>query len=135
MSRHVSSLVAVVVSVLLLTGCSSFTDRQPDPPGTPTATAAEFPDGFTDRGDGVASRFVEEENCGQARCSQVEIYAYGSCPKGVYVRADTLDESGAVIGFSNGIAGALSTGDTSIATLPIHEDTATDVKITEVTCH
>ena len=135
MNRCFTSFFAVAASLLLLTGCSVFADPGPDSTGTPAISKPDFPNGFKDREDGVATRFVDEEHCGQGRCSQIEIYAYGSCPSGVYVRADTMDESGAVVGFSNGFTGSLAEGDKAIATLPIHEDAATDVKITEVTCH
>lgn len=135
MNRCSIAFFAVAASLLLLTGCSSFAGPGPDSTGVPTLSPPDLPEGFKDRGDGVATRFVDEEQCGQGRCSQIEIYAYGSCPSGVYVRADTMDESGAVVGFTNGITVALGTGDKAIATLPIHEDAATDVKITKVKCH
>lgn len=135
MNRCSIGLFAVAASLLLLTGCSGFAEPGPDSTGTPTLSPPELPEGFKDRGDGVATRFVDEEQCGQGRCSQIEIYAYDSCSSGVYVRADTMDESGVVVGFSNGFTGSLAKGDKAIATLPIHEDAATDVKITKVKCH
>lgn len=115
---------------------AEFTFSAPVSPDSAKGEAAgpQIPDGFDDAGSGLGYRWLESPKCDYLRCTQLELFAYGTCPQSVYVRANTVDANGTIYGYANDLLGPMNAGDSAIATLTIAESAATATVITEVTC-
>lgn len=103
-----------------------------DQPAQPSVS--RVPEGYTDTGVGIAYMKVEGE-CDYARCVHYQVYAYASCPSGVYLEGNQVDANGVIYGMTNDANGGMNIGDVAIMTLRATSDAATAIKITDASCY
>lgn len=100
------------------------------------ALPPEIPYGFTDRNNGLATKWVtEEEGCDHGSCAVLKVYAYQSCSRSVYAKVNVLDDSGTVVDWTNGTLGSLSEGDYGLLTFRLTSKKGSSVKLTELNCY
>lgn len=102
--------------------------------GSGTVAQASVPDGYTDQGNGIATKW-DNANCSDSiiSCTMLDIYATQSCSF-VYIEANLLDSSGSIVGMTNGTASDMSAGDTAKIKLEYSEADAANVRLTKVQC-
>jgi hypothetical protein len=74
-------------------------------------------------------------DCDYLRCVHYQVYAYASCPNGVYLEGNEVDGNGVIYGMTNDENGGMNLGDTAIMTLRATSDMATAVRITDASCY
>jgi hypothetical protein len=133
-------IVAIAVSlasfaiVAASSSSSSSTSFEQDQPSA--VAAPEIPSGYTDGGEGLAWKWGSGD-CSDSisGCNPVDVFAYEDCSSGVYLEANILDRSGAVIGYTNDSLGSLAKGQRGKMKLKIYEDGADKVQITSSKCY
>lgn len=111
------------------------TDSADDSDELPVDDGPDIPAGYTDAGNGVAIKTDHTKTCSYGKCAHLSVYAYDSCPSGVYLEAAVKDDSGVIVGMANDMITSLNAGDYADAELTILEDDGTKWQMKEVTCY
>ena len=136
-----TALTAVLGLVLVLSACSApRSDSSSGDSGASSVTAdtPQLPNGYHDAGTGLAYEFMDssEVKCPayDDGCVGVDLYAYEDCPNLVYVEANELDSSDAVIGYTNGTLAQLTRGQYGKLYLGSMDDGVETYKLTKIQC-
>jgi hypothetical protein len=141
MTRPLAAAALLIVLVASLTGCSLRSSNTSYDGGSDSDTsyeappAPDIPAGYSDAGNGIATKFVDGRPCSYGVCSWVEVYAYADCPNSVYIEANIFNADEVVIDYTNGTLAQLLTGQTGLIELNTLTDGAAQVKLTEIDCY
>lgn len=99
------------------------------------AAKQSIPAGYSDFQDsGVAYKWARGYCNTYTRCIYVKLYAYESCPGGVYVEGN-FTHNGSIVDYGNATVGSMSAGDTAKVRLQSYNDNADQTDLTEINCH
>ena len=122
------------------TGVSSPTTNTLSPPASvPTIQTPQIPDGFKDVGNGLAVKWLKkgddpEFSCGHYdACTNLKVYAYASCPNGIYGKVNLKNASGTVVDWTNDTLASLSKGEYGILVFGTFDSGYTH-SIVDLTC-
>lgn len=141
----VIAIIVTIVSVVALSSLSELeTTTTPDTTleeeesaqgGGEQSDTVDIPAGFEDLDTGVAFRFIEANCMKYDLCVPVELFAYTDCREGVEVFANEIDyDTEAVFGQTQESAGPLLAGETANIEIPIADQRANGVIITDIQC-
>lgn len=105
--------------------------------GATQQAAPNIPDGYSGVINGVAWQWDNGDAdtlCNGLTCGVVQVKTQTNCDE-VYVEANLVDSAGNVIGFTNGVSGALTDGQTAKITMLYSNPEASTLKLTKLECN
>ena len=85
--------------------------------------------------DNVAWRWVDDPNCDNYDCWQINVISRSGCPDGLYVEMNLFDNSDVVIDYTNDSLGSLPKGQVAVLTLEDIEGNSASGRIEEINCY
>jgi hypothetical protein len=130
-------VLGIIVWAVLSRGSgSSSSAAATQRPTQATPAAAWAPADYTISPDPkVAYRWLSSVTCTLDSCWGIEAIARDGCPNSLYVELSITDSSGAAVGYTNDVAGAVAPGQHAKMTFENTEERGKNATVSKVSCY